>query len=183
MHPVLKSALEPLAEQISPLSLEEAQVPPVPGQDRWCAQQIIEHLILTYELTSDSVARQLKTGRIPRNRRNVLEFFLRMQTIGLGHMPNGVPAMRAVRPTEFTPQAGPELAERFLAAAEAMDALLVEGRKKFGIQVCGTHPSFGVMRVDEWRRYHAIHARHHVPQLETAVRNARAQKAAESGQK
>jgi Protein of unknown function (DUF1569) len=105
-----------------------------------------------------------------------------MQTIGLGHMPNGVPAMRAVRPTEFTPQAGPELAKRFIAAAEAMDVLLVEARKKFGIQACGEHPSFGVMRVDEWRRYHAIHARHHAPQLENAIRYARTQKA-ESGKK
>jgi hypothetical protein len=179
MHPVLKSALEPLAEQIASASLEEAQLPPAPGQDRWCAQQIIEHLILTYEMTSDVVARQLKTGRIPRNRRNALEFFLRVQTLALGHMPNGVPAMRAVRPTDFTPQSGAKLAERFRAAAEAMDVLLVEARKKFGIQVCGEHPSFGVMRVDEWRRYHAVHARHHLPQLENAIRYARAQKTAE----
>jgi hypothetical protein len=180
MHPVLKSALEPLAEQIASLSLEEAQTPPAPGQGHWCAQQIIEHLILTYQMTSDAVSRQLKTGRVPRNRRNLLEFFLRVQTIALGHMPNGVPAMRAVRPTNFTPQAGPELAARFMAAAEAMDALLVQGRKKFGIQACGEHPSFGVMRVDEWRRYHAVHACHHRPQLENAIRYARTQKAVES---
>jgi hypothetical protein len=64
-----------------------------------------------------------------------------------------------------------------------MDALLVEARKKFGIQVCGEHPSFGVMRVDEWRRYHAVHARHHLPQLENAIRYARSHKTAESGKK
>ena len=76
MHPVLKSALEPLAEQIAPLSMEEAQVAPLPGQGRWCAQQIMEHLILTYKMTSDSVSKQLKSGRVPKNRRNLLEFFL-----------------------------------------------------------------------------------------------------------
>ena len=177
MHPVLKSALEPLATQISSVSMEEAQVHPLPGQDRWSAQQIIEHLILTYKLTSDSVDKQLKSGRVPRNRRGMLEFFLRVQTIALGHMPGGVPAMRAVRPYRFTPEAGPAIASRFLQTAEEMDALLVAARKKFGIQACGSHPLFGVMRVDEWRRYHAVHAGHHESQLKNAIRYARANKA------
>ena len=178
MHPVLKSALEPLAEQIVSLSLEEAQVHPLPGQGRWCAQQILEHLILTYQLTQESVSRQLKSGRVPKNRRGALEFVLRMQTIGLGYMPGGVPAMRAVRPENYTPEAGPAIAERFLQAAEEMDVQLVAARKKFGIQACGEHPFFGVMRVDEWRRYHAVHAQHHNSQLKEAIRYARSAKAA-----
>ncbi len=177
MHPVLRHALEPLAEQISSLGLEEAQIAPLPGQDRWCAQQIIEHLILTFHQTSEILAKQLKSGRVPKNRRNALKFFLRVQTIGLGYMPSGVPAMRAVRPFEFTPQSGEEIAGRFLAAAEAMDELLSAARKKFGIQACGEHPFYGVMRVDEWRRYHAIHAQHHMAQLKGAIRYVRTAKA------
>ena len=176
MHPVLKSALEPLADKVASLNLEEAQVAPLPGQGRWCAQQIMEHLILTYKLTSDSVSRQLKTGRTPKNRRGILEFLLRMQTIGLGYMPNGVPAMRAVRPTNYVPESGSAIAARFLAAAEEMDAILIAARKKFGIQACGEHPYFGIMRVDEWRRYHAIHAKHHAAQLNNAIRFAKAVK-------
>jgi Protein of unknown function (DUF1569) len=176
MHPVLKSALLPLAEQISSVSMEEAQVRPLPGQDRWCAQQIMEHLILTYKLTSDSVDKQLKSGRVPRNKRGLLEFVLRVQTIALGHMPGGVPAMKAVRPYNFTPEPGSAIVVRFLQAAEDMDVLLVAARKKFGIQACGRHPFFGVMRVDEWRRYHAVHAKHHEAQLANALRYARSVK-------
>jgi hypothetical protein len=173
MHPVLKSALEPLAEQVATLTAEEAQIAPLPGQGRWCAQQILEHLILTYRLTSESVCRQLKNGRVPRNRRNLLEFMLRVQTIGLGFMPNGVPSIRAFRPGEYAPENGPAIAARFLEAAEEMDQRLVAARRKFGIQACGEHPFFGVMRVDEWRRYHAVHAAHHVDQLRHAIRYAR----------
>jgi len=178
MHPVLKSALEPLAELIAPLSLEEAQVVPMPGTGRWCPQQIMEHLILTYQLTSDSVSRQLKNGRVPKNRRNLLEFVLRVQTIGAGYMPSGVPAIRAVRPNDFVPESGKAIAARFLAEAEAMDEVLGAARKKFGIQACGEHPFYGVMRVDEWRRYHAVHAKHHAGQLESAIRYARSLKTA-----
>ncbi|HEX4322812.1 MAG TPA: DUF1569 domain-containing protein [Acidobacteriaceae bacterium] len=174
MHPVLKSALEPLAEQIAGLSQQEAQVPPLPGQGRWCAQQILEHLILTYQLTTASVCKQLKNGRVPKNRRNLLEFFLRVQTIGLGYMPNGVPAIRAFRPEDFTPEDGQAIAVRFIGAAEEMDQQLVAARRKFGIQACGEHPFFGVMRVDEWRRYHSLHAGHHFKQLQNAIRYAKA---------
>lgn len=155
---------------------EEAQTPPLPGQGRWCAQQIMEHLILSCELTSSAVSRQLKAGRVPKRRRSILGFILRVQTIGFGYMPHGVPAIRAVRPDKYTPQTGPEIVERFLKAAEKMDEQLVAARKKFGIEICGEHPMFGVMRVDEWRRYHAVHAKHHLKQLRYAVRNARSQK-------
>jgi hypothetical protein len=173
MHPFLKDALEPLAAQIADLSLEEAQVSPLPGKDRWCPQQIMEHLILTYKMTSDSVDKQLRSGRVMRNRRNLLEFLLRVQTLGMGYMPGGVPAIRSTRPVSYRPETGSAIARRFLDAAEAMDLLLVAARRKFGIETCGTHPFYGVMRVDEWRRYHAVHAGHHLKQLENAVRTAR----------
>jgi len=42
--------------------------------------------------------------------------------------------------------------------------------------VCGEQSMFGVMRVDEWRRYHAVHAKHHLPHLKNAIRFARNQK-------
>lgn len=173
MHPVLKSAIDPISIQISGLTLEEAQVQPLPGQGRWCAQEILEHLMLTYKLTLDSIEKQLKSGRIPKNRRNLLQFVLRIQTLGIGYMPDGVPSIRAVRPSKFTPEAGPAIAERFLVAAEEMDSQLVLARKKFGIQACGEHPFFGVMRVDEWRRYHAVHAARHEGQLQNAIRYAK----------
>jgi Protein of unknown function (DUF1569) len=176
MHPVLKSALEPLAIQIGTLTMEEAQIAPVPGQERWCAQQVMEHLMLTYKLTSDSVSRQLTGGRVPKNRRNLLEFLLRVQTIGLGYMPEGIPSIRAFRPAVFAPENGRTIAARFLETAEEMDHQLVAARRQFGIQACGEHPFFGVMRVDEWRRYHAIHAAHHESQLRSAIRFAKAQK-------
>jgi len=74
----------------------------------------VEHLILSYELTSGELSKQLKSGRVPRNRRNLLEFLLRVQTIGLGFMPSGVPSMRALRPTDYVPEQGAAVAARFL---------------------------------------------------------------------
>jgi Protein of unknown function (DUF1569) len=181
MHPVLKSALTPMAEQIKSVTLEEAQIHQLPGHGRWCAQQVIEHLILTYKLTSNSVSYQLKLGLVPKRGHGVLKLLLRMQTIGVGQMPDGVPCIRAVRPDVYTPEAGPAIAARFLRSAEEMDALLVQARKKFGVEACGEHPFFGVLRVDEWRRYHAVHAEHHSGQLARAIRYARQSTTEQSG--
>jgi hypothetical protein len=176
MHPVLKFSLEPLARMMETLTLEEAQVAPLPGQERWCAQQVVEHLILTYQLTGDTVKRHIKSGRAAQKRRSPLLSLLRLQSLTLGRMPRGVPALHAVRPKVFTPMGGSALRERFLAAAEEMDGVLREARQKFGIQACGIHPFYGGLRVDEWRRYHAVHARHHVAQLAGAIQYARSGK-------
>jgi hypothetical protein len=173
MHPVLRKEIELLAREISGVSREDAQIHPLPGQGRWSAQEIVEHLILTYRLTSDELLKQLKKGKPPRNRRDGLQFFLRLQTIGMGYMPDGVPAPVAFRPRKYKPEPGVEIAARFLEAADSMDNLLVTSRNRFGIQACGEHPFYGVMRVDEWRRYHAIHARHHLSQLRNAIVFAR----------
>ena len=169
MHPVLKSDIESLAHRVSVLSKEEAQIHPEPGRGRWSAQQVIEHLILTYTFTSNEVAKQVRKGKPTRDRRDLLNFILRIQTIGLGIMPYGIPSILAFRPIEYTPESGIEIAVRFLEAAESMDRLLVSARQLLGIQTCGEHPFYGPMRVDEWRRYHSVHARHHLSQLVNAI--------------
>jgi hypothetical protein len=177
MHPVLKTELSVLSEVIRGVSAAEAQVNPLPGLGRWSAQEVIEHLVLTYEMTMEELNRQFGRGRALRRKRGPLEVLLRLQTIGLGHLPRGVPAMLRVRPQNYRAQGGAVLAERLLRKAEEMDALLVQAREKFGIQPCAEHPFYGGLRVDEWRRYHAIHARHHLQQLREAIAYARSHEA------
>jgi hypothetical protein len=177
MHPVLKTELSVLSEEIRGVSQSEAQVNPLPGLGRWSAQEVIEHLILTYEMTMEELNRQFARGRALRRKRGPLEVFLRLQTIGLGYLPEGVPAMLRVRPQHSRAQGGALLAERLLSKGEEMDALLVQARQKFGIQPCAAHPFYGGLRVDEWRRYHAIHARHHLKQLCGAIAFARSHEA------
>lgn len=133
--------------------------------------------MLTYEQTISDVSRHLRSGQPPGHHRSLLESLVRMQTIGIGYMPEGIPAIRAFRPGGFVPEDGPTLASRFLHVAGEMDQCLVQARKKFGIQACGEHPYFGVLRVDEWRRYHAVHANHHRRQLIVTIRFAQAQTA------
>ncbi len=179
MHPVLRVELERLAEEVRGISLEEAQVHPQPGQGRWCPQQVIEHLVLSYKLTTEELQRQLAKGQPSKRRRGLLEIFLRLQTIGLGVMPHGIPSTPRLKPRTFEPLSGAQLAERLMEKAEEMDVLLAVARRKFGIQPCAEHPFYGPLRVDEWRRYHALHGRHHLKQLQQAIKFAQGQHSGE----
>jgi hypothetical protein len=55
--------------------------------------------------------------------------------------------------------------------AERMDRTLRACRERFGIQPIASHRFFGPLRVDQWRRFHAIHVRHHARQVR-AIRKA-----------
>ena len=93
-------------------------------------------------------------------------------------MPRGVFTSLALRPGQFVPQDGKELAARFLAAAEDANRVLDDCRLAFGMRPCGYHPMYGPLRVEEWRVYHAVHCRLHQQQFEETIRFARRQLAA-----
>jgi hypothetical protein len=88
-------------------------------------------------------------------------------------MPRGAFTSLAVRPGQFVPQDGKELAARFLAAAEDANKVLDDCRLSFGMRPCGYHPMYGPLRVEEWRVYHAVHCRLHQQQFEETIRFAR----------
>ena len=57
----------------------------------------------------------------------------------------------------FPAMSGRELADLLRRESEAMAHELHACRRKFGIERVGIHPLFGPSRVDQWRRYHALH--------------------------
>jgi hypothetical protein len=65
------------------------------------------------------------------------------------------------------------LSARLLAEAEELSKVLAECRLAFGTRPCGNHPIYGALRVEEWRNYHAVHIRHHIPQFRECVAFAR----------
>ena len=172
MHPVLAQAIQPFAEEIATVRLAEAQVSPDPKSERWCGQQVVEHLILSLKKSREGLQHRLKSSRPHSDSISLLQHIIKIQ-IFLGSMPRGVPAIPSLMPIEFVPQDGPTLAARLLAEAEELSKVLAECRLAFGLRPCGSHPIYGPLRVEEWRNYHAVHCRHHVRQFKEAVDFAR----------
>lgn len=182
MHPVLANAVYPCAEHIATVSLGEAQLSPDPQHHAWCAQQVVEHLILGFRQSVEELKKRLASGNSPTRRAGLLQSILRVQVCFWGYMPRGVFSSMALRPGQSVPRDGKELKARFLAAAEDLNQVLDECRLAFGMRPCGYHPMYGPLRVEEWRVYHAVHCRHHQQQFAAAISFARQQLAAGTAQ-
>jgi len=173
MHPVLASPVEKIAGQLAPVTLAEAQASPNPVVLAWSAQQVVEHLILAFQHSSKLLQEALRHRRQAPNSHTVPQWLLKARMCWFGSMPRGITALHALRPKGIVPQDGPALATRLRAEAEALDHILVECRKTFGLLPCAVHPIYGSLRVEEWRQYHAVHCHHHLPQVREAIAYSR----------
>jgi hypothetical protein len=127
----------------------------------------VEHLILTYRSTEEVLEERLRKGRptqAPVTREHEVRW---SRYIGAGKFPPGNRAPERVNPGQLGLPAlsGAELASLLQKELETMDGLLDQCYEKFGPQPTASHFAFGPLKADQWREFHAVHARHHLAQL------------------
>lgn len=167
MHPVLQSAFRGVTDELGRFDATSANVHPWGRPHCWSVHQIVEHLVLSMDNTRTMLQERLAKGRPGRNsRRARAEWALQLMILSAGHMPKGVGAPRETTPSTNLPSIGVrELTQRLETAIELLDATLDECRHRFGMERVGRHFLLGPLRVDQWRRYHVLHLRHHVRQM------------------
>lgn len=170
MHPLLDQTRELLAAPLAGCSAE--QVGRHPGGDpaRWSAQQIIEHLSATWRSTANGIEDRLQKNRPLRTRPTLAQRGRQLAVCECGFVPRRRKAPPAVQPGESAePLTGDELIARLSATLSAMDRVLnrIEPQAK-GAPVL-THFLLGPLNVRQWRRFHRVHARHHVKQIKHAM--------------
>ena len=167
MHAVFESVFRDLTAELCRFDATSANVHPWGRPHCWSVQQIAEHLVLSMDDTRTTLEERLSKGRPGRNpHRSRTEWALQLMILSAGHMPKGVGAQQATTPKANLPATGVrELTERVAAAIESLDATLDECRRRFGMERVGRHFLLGPMRVDQWRRYHVLHLRHHLTQM------------------
>ena len=134
---------------------------------KWTPAQIVEHLALGLTLSAETFLARRSHAPMTRRRRTAAEKVARFFIFGLRWFP---PGRKAPERTTPAPQIDRASAERhFLAAVEAWDqvdrALLPERRADVFVK----HPRMGDLTVEEWIRFHLIHARHHARQIRQRV--------------
>jgi hypothetical protein len=173
MHAVLERVICQIESEVGGLEAETAQLHPKDLAYLWSAQQLIEHLVLGYRVTSVALQNRLNKGRLSRQRkkRTWLQWSLQIMILTFGSMPKGLPA-----PVETTPVPdslgvlnGRQLADLLRKEVDVMDSLLDQCRHKFGMERVVTQPLLGPLRVDQWRRYHVVHGYHHLEQLRSIL--------------
>lgn len=167
MHAVLRNVVERVSQDLNGLDLETTHL--CPGQrGGQNAQQVVEVLVKSYRSTAEKLEYRLKQGRVTRKqRRSRLQWLLQIMVLGFGHIPEGseFPSDADDASVHFSPMNGRDLLERLEEEFAAMDLVLDRCRSKFGMERVAVHPLLGPLRVDQWRRLHAVHTLHCCKQL------------------
>jgi Protein of unknown function (DUF1569) len=172
MHAVLERVANEISSEVRHLDADATQLHPKGLVYKWNAQQVVEHLVMGYRLTTEAVETRLKKGRLSNKQgRTYLQWSLQMMILTFGAMPHGVPALEETmpKPGSFPAMSGRELVDLLRREIEAMDTMLDTCRRRFGIERVGIHPFLGPLRVDQWRRFHAVHGHHHLTQLRSVL--------------
>jgi hypothetical protein len=172
MHAVLRSAFDELAAELARFDAMSANVHPRGFEHCWTARQVVHHLILSMDVTRKELEGWLAKGKLPKHaHRTRAEWALQLLVLSAGHMPRGVPAPPETTPPEQDGLAGVnDLRASLENATEMLDTTLDRCRTRFGMERVGRHFLLGPLRVDQWRRYHVLHMRHHLRQIVEARR-------------
>jgi hypothetical protein len=172
MHAVLEQVASQFASEVLSLDAETIQLHPNGLDYKWSAQQVVEHLVLGYRLTSSALETRLNKGRLSRNQtRTWLQWTLQLMILTSGRLPQGVPALDETVPVagRFPAMGGQQLGDLLRREIDAMDKLFDACRRKFGMERVAVHPFLGPLRVDQWRRFHVVHGLHHLAQLRSVI--------------
>jgi hypothetical protein len=172
MHAVLEPVVNQIANQLNGLDAETAQLHPRGLSHLWSPQQVIEHLVLGYRLTTGSLETRLKKGRASRHLgRTYLQRSLQLMILSFGVLPEGMPPLEATVPVrgQFPAMDGGQLEELLRREIQTMDSALDACRHRFGMERVAAHPWLGGLRVDQWRRFHVVHGLHQAAQLRSVL--------------
>ena len=130
---------------------------------KWSASLVLEHLLLTFTATTKGTQKAMQ-GDEPRCRPITWrDRFGKIYVLRLGKIPGGLKSAKSV-----TPQRGLEAdnLRQFNDALVAMDATLNDAERRFGRKAkLLDHPVLGPLTAEEWRRFHRVHAEHHLRQI------------------
>lgn len=133
-----------------------------PDPGKWSSVEILEHLMLTYTGTVKGMQRCLEANRPLVTSRSWKQRLLIHLISRRGYFPEGKEAPKHVRP-KGTP--AEEVLPRLYASLDELDAAIDAAEQRFGRGPVLDHPLLGAMSAEDWRGFHASHARHHMKQI------------------
>ena len=134
-----------------------------PAEGKWSSAEILEHLNLTYTGTVKNLERSLAAGK-PLGGAPTLEQRLRsFAVVELGYFPPGRSSPESAKPKGMP-------ADRILSEINSriaqLDGVIQKCENEFGKHVfVADHPVLGPITMEQWRKFHWVHGRHHVKQI------------------
>jgi hypothetical protein len=133
---------------------------------KWSAEQILEHLDLTFAGTVKTMRRALEKGpRVLPSR--VSQRFLKWLVVGFGYVPHGRKAPEPVQPRGGQ---GAAVVDAIRQHLRETDEAIAAFEQKYGPRATHNHPVLGALTAQQWRRFHLVHTRHHMKQVRARSR-------------
>jgi hypothetical protein len=130
---------------------------------KWSTAQILEHLYLTYAGSVKGFERCLKEGRPLARAVTFKERVATLIVTSLGYFPEGRKAPERTIPCGMPAEEVVQATEEKLAA---MADLITLCETRFGRSTrILDHPVLGPLTARQWRKFHLVHAQHHMKQI------------------
>ena len=166
MHPTTKQIRDAIVKAIGGLSEDQMREHP---EGKWDAAAILEHLAMTYSSTVRVMQKALTAGKPIGTSSTLTHRVRRLVVLNCSYIPRGRKAPKQVVPTQAI--SGKEARELVLANLEKMDEALNQCEQRFGNKVkIADHAVLGPIPLSGWRKFHVLHTRHHMKQIETLAR-------------
>jgi hypothetical protein len=134
-------------------------------EGKWSAAQIIEHLAIAFGQTAKVFQRCVAAGKPLGNSPTLKQRMMSAMVVDAGFFPKGREAPKQVIPTGKL--GGHEALQIVRANLLQMDRGLEECERKLGNKGwLANHPVLGPLKVGQWPRFHWVHTKHHMKQIE-----------------
>ena len=154
----LRSAIETATRGMTPHELT------LPVEGRWNAAQVLEHLSLTYSGTTRGFRRCLDAGHPLAGSVGFKQRLRILLVVDLGYFPKGREAPNGTRPKGTL---GANAVQEIGRSVAEMDSAIEQCEARHGRRVLLLdHPVLGPLTADQWRKFHLVHAKHHMKQIE-----------------
>ena len=139
------------------------------SDSKWSASEVLEHLSLTYSGTTRGFEKCLQAGRPLATPIGLKQRLAILLVTGFGYLPDGREAPATTKPKGAPAQ---KIAMEFGRMIEQMDNAITACEHRYGITArLLDHPILGPLTAHQWRRFHCVHGKHHLKQIE-AIRRA-----------
>lgn len=149
--------------------LDDRQTQLRPGGDagRWSIQQIVGHLLLTYTATEQAMDARIEKGTPTKAKPLLAQRIGQFALIKLGYFPRGRKAPeRVTASSDITAVPGGVLIAEVNEAITKLDRRVCVAEEMLGANArTVSHMILGPLSIQQWRRFHLIHGRHHIKQI------------------
>jgi hypothetical protein len=157
-----------LSRSLQGLDSTQTQLRSLSRPNCWSIQQIVEHLLLTYQSTEIALCIRIAKGTPTRAKASLVQQVKQYAVTRVGYFPTGREAPLSVTPPSPTeqPLSGEELVRAVTEQLASLDLVCQEAERIFGPTVrFASHAVLGPLHVDHWRRFQLVHGRHHIKQI------------------